>query len=205
MHPYLVDTDYAVRGLFALIGDEGTRSIALHRQLDDVNKELRHANSILHAGAPPSGFGEDTRTYFEKKARDARRQIAELAESVARLQETIDAKSFSIRAIAGAILQVAKQGIVVVHSELSQCPAGRRIGSQDLKDVIWQARNQAMHWEDGEFHPPVTACFQTLEREFGSTFRLDGSQTGSLAKAVIDQLEWTDADSYNRDMISLLG
>lgn len=205
MHQYLSDTEYAIHGLFALIGDEERNLNDLQQQLESSREKQNYANSILYAGAPPSAFGEDTTLYFEILKQNASVEIENFAPRIASLQAAIDAKAFSVRAIAGAILQVGKQGIVVAHGGLTPCPSGRSIGSEVLKNVIWQGRNQAMHWEEGRFHANVTQCFQNLETDFGPQFRIDVTSKCNLAKEVIDLLQWTDFNTYENDMISLIG
>jgi hypothetical protein len=204
VHPYLQETEYAVRGLFDLIGDEELRCSEVRHQLGVEREERAYAQSILYVGAPPTGFGEDTTRYFEKRARDAKRKIQALEASALRLEAAIAAKAFSVRALAGSILQVAKQGIVVGQGSFTKCPLGRQVGNQSLKNVVWQARNQAMHWEEATFNQAVTLCFQNLEQSFGSRFRLNGTVAVSLAKEVIDLLQWTNYDSYANDMQSLI-
>lgn len=205
MHQYLEETKYAIRGLLSLIGDEEARLFELQHQLEVSLNERSHAQSILFVGPPLSGFGEDTTAYFENSVREAEQKIAELERGITPLQAAIDAKAFSVRALAGAILQVAKQGIVVAHKGLGQCPPGKRLGSETLKNVVWEGRNQAMHWDDGRYNPPVIACFANLERDFGPQFSLGSSPASSLAKGVIDLLKWTEFDIYMSDMHSLLG
>jgi len=158
VHPYLQETEYAVQGLFALIGDEETQCAVVRAKVDSAKHERLKAQAILQHGAPPSGFGEDTTPYFEKKVRAARRTIGALEAELLRLEASLAAKAFSVRSIAGAILQIAKQGMVVAHGGLAKCPTGRSVGAEVLRTVIWQARNQALHWEEGTFSPPVGAC-----------------------------------------------
>ena len=205
MHAYLTSTEYAVTGLFALIGNEEARLAELRRQLDAASKERAHAQSILYVGAPPSGFGEDTTPYFEKKGRDAAREIRTLTADIVQLEAAIGAKAFSVRALAGAVLQVAKQGLVIGCGSLQACPPGRQVGPEVLKNIIWQGRNQAMHWEEGTFNASVTACFQNLEQAFGARFKLDGIGAQSLAQAVLELLAWSEYAAYVRDMRSLIG
>ena len=100
---------------------------------------------------------------------------------------------------------MAKQGIVVAHGGLAQCPPGKRLGSETLKNVVWEGRNQAMHWDEGRYNQPVITCFENLGRDFGPQFSLGGSPASSFAKAVIDMLKWTEFDVYMSDMHSLLG
>ena len=205
MHQYLEDTEYAVRGLISLIGNEESRLRDLQRQLEVSHNERNRARSILFIGAPPSAFGEDTTPYFENRARDAEKKVAEIEHNIAQLQGTIDAKAFSVRALAGSVLQIAKQGIVVARGGLAQCPDGRLLGKEPLKNVIWQGRNQAMHWDDGDYKQAVKTCFANLERDFGLQFCISSSPAVSLAKTVIDLLNWTDFDGYLSDMNNLLG
>lgn len=178
--------------------------VELQSQLVAASKDRSYAQSILYAGAPPSGFGEDTKPYYERKARKAALEVRALADSIAHLEDAIGAKAFSVSALAGALLQVAKQGLVISYGSLQACPPGRLIGSENLKNVIWQGRNQAIHWEEGAFSTPVTTCFQNLEQAFGEGFKLDGTGVKSLAKNVIGLLEWSDYSAYVRDMSSII-
>jgi hypothetical protein len=204
MHTYISETEYATRGLFSLLSNEESRLADLERRSAAANRDLQHARAILHIGAPPSAFGEDTTPYFEKRARDARSRIKELEPDISLLRSAVAAKAFSVRALAGAILQIAKQGIVVVHGSLAACPSGRSVGRESLKNVIWQGRNQAMHWEEGSFNAQVVACFQRLEQDFGPQFQLQVPPS-NLAKFVLDVLGWKGWDEYAKDLESLLG
>lgn len=67
----------------------------------------------------------------------------------------LNAHKFSLVALSGSILQYAKQGISLKYGDRNTCPPGRIIGGQELKEIIWQGRNQALHWEDGSFQNPV--------------------------------------------------
>jgi hypothetical protein len=116
----------------------------------------------------------------------------------------------SVEAASGALLQLAKQGVALVHRELlvrgklSECPPGRAIGSQPLRDVIWYARNQAIHWEEGVYRTPTLACFAKLESDFGARFHLDADVRESRAFAVCALLGWRDYARFKEDMRSLL-
>jgi hypothetical protein len=101
-------------------------------------------------------------TYFGP---DKERHHAAIA--LADTQATLDARTFSRNSIASALLQIAKQGLSTVHGGLTSVPNGRDINGVDLKDVVWQGRNQAMHWEEGKPHPAVVTCFGSAEgRQF---------------------------------------
>jgi hypothetical protein len=120
------------------------------------------------------------------------------------LKMSIEAKEFSLRALSGALLQIAKQGISVTHSNLDNCPSGRAIGTECLKNIIWQARNQSMHFEEGNPRPPVKLCFKNLEHDFGSMFSLNNGSPENLARHVVNLLGWRDYSTYKQDMNSMI-
>jgi hypothetical protein len=108
---------------------------------------------------------------------------------------------FSIDALSGSLLQYAKQGISIVHGGLSKCPPGRLIGSQPLRDIIWQSRNQAIHWEDGKLHPPVEACFKILAKDIDQKF--NQYNNSSMAFNIVEALGWRTFADFEKDMLSL--
>lgn len=205
MNQYVTETAFAVGGLFSLIGDDESVLSDKKGILDTARRRRIRAQSILHVEATTTGLGEDTRPYFEKKVRDARRESIEIEAEIVALEATILAKETSVQALAGAVLQIAKQGIAVVRGDLATCPPGRSVGRDTLKNVIWQGRNQSMHWEENAFHPPVITCFANLHLDFGSEFRLPTTAPRSLAKQVLRVLGWTDYKSYEHDLVSLFG
>jgi uncharacterized membrane protein len=83
------------------------------------------------------------------------REIDELASDIAGKQQEVDAlaqsilnHTSSVEALATALLLIAQQGIAVVYGATtwkSFCPRGRQIGGVDLRDLVWQGRNQAAH------------------------------------------------------------
>ncbi|MGC4086645.1 MAG: hypothetical protein QM756_01875 [Polyangiaceae bacterium] len=204
MHPYISDTELAARGLFELIGQD---DLILERKGSELRAavgERQRAQAILHAGAPPSAFGEDTTAYFEKKIRDARELSARVESEIADLEPLIAAKEASIQALAGAVLQIAKQGIAIAYRSLASCPPGRSIGRETVSNTIWQARNQSMHWEESTFKPQVLACFNRLALDFGPEFQLPPATPRSLARQVVRLLGWSTYGAYEQDMVSLL-
>ena len=73
--------------------------------------------------------------------------------------------------------------------------------SQALKTIIFEARNQAMHWEEsGPLKPKVTACFTAIDADYALTLSADIKKR-SLATAVIDLLEWRSYADYESDML----
>ena len=128
------------------------------------------------------------------------KHYAEMSRS--ELEILLDLRKFSIGAFNANMLQYAKQGISVVHSQLSACPDGKMFGTQPLKNIIWQGRNQALHWEDQSFSPPVTACFEALAREIDPKFNEYASR--NLASDVVTLVGWKEYADFEKDMLLLV-
>jgi hypothetical protein len=134
-------------------------------------------------------FGADKERYHKQR---------ELSEAEAR----IAAHEFSTAALAGTLLQFAKQGIALRYAKTRKttAPDGRLVAGMPLHEIIWQARNQALHWEDGTFHPPTEQCFQqlaTIDPAFAQF------KTRSLAFETIALLGWTTFEAVRDDLLLL--
>lgn len=101
-------------------------------------------------------------------------------------------------------MQIARQGISWVHGNRTNCPSGRLVGSQALKDVIWQARNQSLHYEEENNYTSVKQCFAALERDFGEAFSLSKHPRANLAYHVVKLLEWESFERFAEDLNPLL-
>lgn len=207
MHQYITDTQYAVRGLIELITAEERQLSQLQSQYEGLSRKVEYLNQSL-LDAP---FNDVVPLREQAMAIDMYRtsgDLAALQKQIIELQNSIDTKGASIDALCGAVLQIAKQGISTVHSGLSRCPDGRSIGIgtgvEKLKNVIWQARNQSMHYEEGSFQSSVINCFAKLEASLGSKFSLSENVGKNLAHDVIQELGWKDYLRYESDMQSLI-
>lgn len=205
MHQYLQDTEFATKNLFGLATDE-------ERELDMVKDKLRQAEAQVRAHQwdyETSDLNDDfsdayVMAAFTRAAR-AREEAERLNVEVAVLQASVGTHQHAVQAIAGAILQIAKQGISFVHGGLGAAPAGRKLGSLDVRDVIWEARNQSMHYEEGiPKRKQVRDLFGILEHEQGSQFSLTNHLGENRAKQVLDVLGWNDYAAYLQDMKLLL-
>jgi hypothetical protein len=79
---------------------------------------------------------------------------------------------------------------------------GRLIGTQRVSVVIWEARNQAMHWEELDMPKArLKLCFETLASE--QTPKFGEYQERSLAFDVVELLNWKSVDVFNADLGSL--
>ena len=193
LHPYLIDTKPAVIDLISLLGREKhelSEKTVLEAKMTDRARELfgygKKSGFTSELVIELAGFEEASRR-FKHEASEVRRSLMHLK---------------SVHSVfATALLQVAKQGISAVHGSLDQCPGGRLVGRESLKSVIWAARNQAMHYEEGKFSKSVTDCFRSLEADFGAGFSLG---VDNLSDRVVELLGWYDYNQYEADMASLL-
>lgn len=133
-------------------------------------------------------FGPDKERYYKDQELDERKQ-------------RLATRRFLTDALASTLLQIGKQGISIVHGGIDTAPNGRRVGSQPLKEVIWQGRNQALHWEDGSFSNRVDNCFATLNIEIGGHYA--DYKNRNMAFDLIRDLDWTDYASFERDLLTL--
>jgi len=108
-------------------------------------------------------------------------------------------------AAAGSILQIAKLCISMAWPSTDRFSKGRMVGSQHLSRVIWQARNQALHFEEGMPRDRRTReCIEALSVEVGLDIRQLAETPRSLAKDVVGLLGWHSYEGFARDMCAML-
>lgn len=126
--------------------------------------------------------------------------IAEFLSSQGGLVMTSKAREVSLGALAGALLQFGKQGISIVYGK-DRVKIGRKICSQHVSVVIWEGRNQALHWEDNKFRKGPIECFETLAREVDQKFSQYTKR--NMAWDVLQLLVWDGFDALSKDLSSL--
>lgn len=201
---YLKEIRHAVEVAIAAIHGEQSR-------VDDLRKELgalteatadgyRRAEFLaMNPELDDEGLGTAIHwdTYFGSD-KDRYHKKAEADEAIQR----VAAHEFAVDAMCGSLLQYAKQGVALhFGKERKGCPDGRLIAGLTLHEVVWQARNQALHWEDGAFHKATTACFEHLAKHLDPVF--NQYQTRSMAHEIVLHLGWKAADDFCRDMMLL--
>ena len=204
MQSYINEIEFAAKSIIEIIWKERDRLLELKQKIKSLSKVVRSeyekAQSWAMNAEDPGEVAMSTGIYWnnyfgnDKDLSDKDKQKIELEGHVL-------AHQFSIAALSGALLQHAKQGVSLVHGTLSVCPSGRMIGSQHLKDVIWQGRNQAIHWEDGNFHKSVEDCFDVLSTEIDPKFNQYKSR--SMASDLVELLDWKTFDKFKADLLQL--
>jgi len=207
MNQYLVDTKYAAQSLIDIIHNEENRLSILTERFDSLKKVFDHLFWDYSIADMHEDFNElQVQHKFIQMAKfaeqnDLKGKKAELDA----LAKSILAKKDSMNSLSMSILQIAKQGISTVHGAPSHCPPGRSIGSETLRNVIWQGRNQSIHCEEGNPNQKVKDCFSNLANEFGNELDIATDYTINKARKIIDLLTWSIYDNYENDMITLIG
>lgn len=204
MHRYLQDTEFACQNLFRLATDEENHLKSLVAELPPLEQQLKVHQWDFETSDLNDDFSDAYVMAAFGRAARAGQEVQRLKGQVAELQASVGVRQHSVQAIAGAILQIAKQGISLVYGAPGGAPAGRMLGSLALRDIIWQARNQSMHYEEGVFKKALVDLFSTLEAEQGLQFSLTAHAKQNRAKQVLNSLGWENYDAYLRDMRALL-
>lgn len=170
MHSYIRDTEFATKNLFALATDEERQLEALLESLRETERRLKVHQWDFQTSDLNDDFSDVYVMAAFARTAKAAQEFRQLKSEVATLQASIGTHQQAVQAIAGAILQIAKQGISLVHGGLGAAPAGRALGSLAARDIIWQARNQSMHYEEpqAKLKKPLLDLFRTLEQEQGA-------------------------------------
>jgi hypothetical protein len=200
---YVAETQFAAENLFTLIFHEQDELLRLRANLQRIHSQPSHLHDVcdflaLNPDLDDEGIGTVAHweAYFDVEPAHGRAQS-----EVAEIEARINARGFARAALCGSLLQIAKQGISTVHGGLNG-PIGRLVGTQPMRDIIWQARNQAMHFEEPRpLSQRVQQCFETLAADLQrSEFR--EYRQRNLAFEVIDALGWSSYSHYEQDIRS---
>jgi hypothetical protein len=201
MTTYLAEIRHAVASIIPVIWSEHAivdQATAILRRHEEATRRGYEQSAAFMDELDDEGLATQIHwdTYFGP---DKERHHA--AEELAKVQATLEARTFSRSSLASSLLQYSKQGLSAVHGGLAAVPAGREIGGVSLKDVVWQGRNQGIHWEEGRPHPAVVECFEKLtavDAAFGDY------AAKNLAFEVVQLLGWRDVAAFEADLSSLV-
>lgn len=119
-------------------------------------------------------------------------------------QQALKTFDNSANILAGSILQIVQQGMSGVHGSIKKYPnKGRKIAGVNLCDLVWQGRNQAMHYETTATRADWKNVFLILGIAYPGTFSLTPPYK-SYAKAIFDLLGWQSYSVYEEDLQTLL-
>ena len=202
MASYLIEINHACESVIPTIWAEWAAVEALRGEIATLSAQTedgyRRAQFLQQFDDPDDymmGVGLHWDTYF---GADKERYHAEA--DLPTLEQVRDVRAFACAAMAGSLLQFAKQGISLVHGGLENCPSGRKIHGVDLKLMIWQGRNQSMHWDEGQLRAAVKQCFETLK---ATDPAFNAYLTRNVAFDVVRVMNWRDVAAFEADMNSL--
>ena len=194
LNQYIVETEPAVRGLLDLIGREQQRLSDAQESHFSMDTEARRLFDCMKRTGSDSTLWVELAGFEKAKER--------FAAEIVTLNKLMTTLGPTYNSLAGAVLQIAKQGISATHGGLASCPNGRIVGSTEpIKNIIWQARNQSMHYEESNYHNNVQSCFANLVSDFGSYLNLGNT---NHALAILDLLGWAEYNTYESDIATLL-
>lgn len=202
MATYLIEIRHACETTLPSVWSEWGAVQALRGKIADLTAQTedgyQRAEFLQQLDDPDDymlGVGMYWETYFGP---DKERYHAEAG--LPALEQNLAVREFACSAMAGSVLQFAKQGISIVHQGPNNSPDGRTIHGVSLKSLLWQSRNQSMHWDEGRLNQHVIDCFETL-RAIDPCF--SDYLTRSLAFDVLRTLGWQDITAFEADMLTL--
>jgi hypothetical protein len=202
MADYLTEIEHAARSTIDLVWAEHAEVEPLDTEVARLtalmNERYDRAGILMGSDDPDEfmmGVGEHWSTYFEE---DKDRFHAAARRDA--LAAKLEARQFSRAAMSASLIDWARHGIATVHGKLENAPAGRDIHGIPLSTLIWMARNQGLHWEEGQFRNPVTDCFERLQ---GASPDFAEYKTRNMAFDIVRLLGWRDYAAFEADMNSL--
>ncbi len=203
MKKYLQETKFAASSLIKLIWADYEDLENLNTQLKKLTAEFDIRYQIFLANE----FHPAANHYHAQMAKSYEcmaQPKAELESEIKKISESIDAKSASIAALSGAILQIAKQCISLRYGKPQNAPNGDDIGGVFIKDIVWEGRNQSIHYENPkDISDKVVALFTKLDaiRADGNTW--DARSQTNFAFEIVNFLGWRTYDDFEVQLKSI--
>jgi hypothetical protein len=198
MHPYLENTTAATSLLFDELAKEQIDLDELMRRTTAVYIKRTSGGRINpsdYARMSPEEINNWTARYM--------RDIGTLHAAADQVSMRIRDRHFSLGVLAGAILQMARQGISWRwggYDQAKGCPRVRDIRNNPalpIAKVVFAGRNQALHFEEEAMRKEPT-------QDVLDALGLLHAPEKNLARDFLAILEWRDYDSYLKDMQQLL-
>ncbi|PPK92441.1 hypothetical protein CLV92_11442 [Kineococcus xinjiangensis] len=117
-------------------------------------------------------------------------------------QVDVTAHREAAAAAAGAVLQIAEQGLLLVHGSREHALGhGRHVCTgQALSTVVLAAREQAAQRPGDHPSPGIAPCFAALAEQVDASFAEHRHRR--MSTAVLQLLEWETPDDVARDLLA---
>lgn len=201
---YLTEMEYAASGVIELLWHEHSKAKALGEEIQKLQRfaeeNYRQAHSIQQNAEDADDLMLGVGMYWDTHFGDDKNQHYKSTDLMT-LEASLALREFSFSSLAGTLLQYAKQGLSACFGAPENWPQGRLIGTQNLKTIILEARNQSEHWEEGNPKPRVRQCFDTLATE--KTPEFAEYRTKNLAFKVVSLLNWRSYAEFKADLLTM--
>lgn len=203
MAEYLREIQYAATETLRLVWHEYQQLTELERKISGFSLEIEGSNRRLEwLYANPEFDDDHLSTYIHWESYFGPQKNKSLAEvQVSDVKRSILSKQFSTDVQAANLLQYGKQALSFTHGGKTACPEGRVVfGGVHLRDLVWEGRNQAQHWEEMNPKAGVRQCFDALA---AADSRFVQYSARNMAFEVVRLLGWREYADYERDMMTL--
>ncbi|HFU7072906.1 TPA: hypothetical protein ACGN07_005660 [Bacillus cereus] len=206
---YLQDTKYASEHLIEqIVKADKYRKIIIKTLGDWAKVEEKYLEFLGAEADSPEYFEARDNHTVELKKFDAKYETDHINASditliKSKYNDSLKAANGTVEALSGAVLQIAKQGISIVHgSSKFDCEkvGCKEFGSATLLDVIWEGRNQSMHFEERKFSEEVDFCFESLSSVKSVFAKYKDNK--NMAHEIIKLLKCGNYEDFRKDMMS---
>lgn len=203
MKKYLEEISHAASSLIELIWSDCDKLEEHNSRLKALTAEFDVKYQVFLANEfhPAANFYH---TQMAKAHEGIAKPKVELEREIMDVSETIDAKSASISALSGAILQIAKQCISLKYGKPQNAPVGEDISGTLIKQIIWEGRNQSIHYENpNEISDNVVTLFAKLDSIRGDGVIWDARSKTNFAFEIVQFLGWRTYSDFEKHLESL--
>jgi len=203
MKKYLEEVEYAASSLIELIWSDFEKLEECSDRLKTLTAEFDVKYQIFLANEfhPTANFYH---AQMAKAHEGVAKPKAELEKEIADVSESIDAKSASIATLSGALLQIAKQCISLKYGKPPNAPAGGNIDGVLIKEIIWEGRNQSIHYENPkEISDNVVTLFSKLDALRDDGISWDARSQTNFAFEIVQFLGWREYSDFEQHLKSI--
>jgi len=199
---FIENSRHAIKCLFDALDDYNSAYIKAQQTVEEIERSKQMLSDLFMYQDQWSPNANHYHTQYVERMKDLNKGQQEAKKDFdQRLEialESVGATVESMSCLAGTLLQIAKQALSLRYSRKPGISA-RKIVSQSIIEVIWEGRNHAMHWDEGEPRPDVKDMLNALSIDIGIS--IDLGKNNSLA--ILDALRWKSSDDMIADLKEL--